>query len=300
MSGGVIKPDQWSQVQRTLGFLMITSAIAAVLAVGLLVVPWQLFWPLMFVTFIFAGGVYPAAQGIINTSLTADRVYEASVYQTQCNNVLFAMPLPFLIGHMMDTWGVRSCFHLVILIEVLAASSFATAFVCQTATRWRFLCFTIVALCASSFAIVIHLDGPYAFADVISSHIHHAKEVLDKRIHNSSTIQTLNETIRSAEAELSGRIHNSSSIIKSMNETLHTAEEDLETRLQNSSTIKVVNETLQTAEKELEVRMHRYFDSNHVEKEASASASVGMQDSDGIRTQDSDSVGHESVGEKQV
>ena len=90
--------------------------------------------PAMFVTFFAAGGVYPAApgshlsqpsstrlecncslrQGIINIALTANRVIEASVYQAsfdpgritemrvkpevQCNNILFAMPMPYAIG----------------------------------------------------------------------------------------------------------------------------------------------------------------------------------------------------------
>lgn len=127
MSGKCIRADRWSQHKKTLLFLFTVSSAAAALAVSLLFSPWVFFWPLLLATFISAGGVYPAAQGIINTALTESRVIEASVYQVQCNNLMFAMPLPFAIGKTMDAWGVDAAFHCVVLIQVSAAVGFATS-----------------------------------------------------------------------------------------------------------------------------------------------------------------------------
>jgi len=127
MSGSIVQPDKWSQHKRTLIFLTSISSVAAVLAVVLPYVSSSMFWPLMFLTFIIAGGVYPAAQGIINIALTGSRVIEASVYQVQCNNLLFAMPMPYAIGKAMDSWSIASSFRLVALFQVLAAVGFAAA-----------------------------------------------------------------------------------------------------------------------------------------------------------------------------
>eukprot|EP00913_Durusdinium_trenchii_P013182 g12372.t1 len=85
--------------------------------------------PSMFITFFAAGGVYPAAQGIINIALTSSRVIEASVYQVQCNNILFAMPMPYAIGKAMDSWSIGASFRLVALLQVVAATGFAVAVV---------------------------------------------------------------------------------------------------------------------------------------------------------------------------
>jgi len=137
MSGGVVRPDQWSQHKRTLTFLACTSSVAAVVAVMLPYLPQSLFWPALFVTFTAAGGVYPAAQGIINIALTASRVIEASVYQVQCNNILFAMPMPYLIGRSMDQFGYAASFHVVTCLQLLSAAGFVFAVVAATFTEER-------------------------------------------------------------------------------------------------------------------------------------------------------------------
>jgi len=137
MSGRVIRPDQWSQHKKTLLFLATVSAVAAGLALSLLVVPALAFWPTLLVCFISAGGVYPAAQGIINIALTETRVIEASVYQVFCNNLLFAMPMPYAIGKSMDVWGVDASFHFVVLIQVVAAGGFLAALATAACTQER-------------------------------------------------------------------------------------------------------------------------------------------------------------------
>eukprot|EP00418_Pyrodinium_bahamense_P097777 CAMPEP_0179026360 /NCGR_PEP_ID=MMETSP0796-20121207/8473_1 /TAXON_ID=73915 /ORGANISM="Pyrodinium bahamense, Strain pbaha01" /LENGTH=368 /DNA_ID=CAMNT_0020722435 /DNA_START=551 /DNA_END=1657 /DNA_ORIENTATION=+ len=137
MSGSVIRPDQWSQHKKTLLFMACTSAVASGLATLLPYVPSVIFWPSLFACFTAAGGVYPAAQGIINISLTATRVIDASVYQVQCNNILFAMPLPFAIGKSMDLWGVDSAFRSITLLQGLAASGFVFALVAAACTEER-------------------------------------------------------------------------------------------------------------------------------------------------------------------
>eukprot|EP00434_Breviolum_minutum_P007007 symbB.v1.2.006183.t2/scaffold367.1/size382069/16 len=115
MSGSIVK----------LIFLAVTSTVAALLAAMLPYVPSSMFWPSMFITFFAAGGVYPAAQGIINIALTSSRVIEASVYQVQCNNILFAMPMPYAIGKAMDSWSIGASFRLVALLQVVASAGFA-------------------------------------------------------------------------------------------------------------------------------------------------------------------------------
>eukprot|EP00448_Togula_jolla_P016415 CAMPEP_0170586306 /NCGR_PEP_ID=MMETSP0224-20130122/9680_1 /TAXON_ID=285029 /ORGANISM="Togula jolla, Strain CCCM 725" /LENGTH=488 /DNA_ID=CAMNT_0010909855 /DNA_START=1 /DNA_END=1467 /DNA_ORIENTATION=+ len=137
MSGRCIRPDHWTQHRRTLLFLTTVSTVAAVFSLGLLVAPFSLFWPLLLVCFIAAGGVYPAAQGIINIALTESRVIEASVYQVQCNNLLFAMPMPYVIGKSMDCLGVDTSFRCVIMIQVIAAMGFATSVVVSACTEER-------------------------------------------------------------------------------------------------------------------------------------------------------------------
>jgi len=127
MSGSVVRPDRWTQHRKTLAFLACTTMIASVLAVALPLAPEFLFWPNLFVCFVAAGGVYPAAQGIINIALTSSRVIEASVYQVQCNNILFAMPLPWLIGKAVDEFDIGKSFLLVILLQVVAAAGFCFA-----------------------------------------------------------------------------------------------------------------------------------------------------------------------------
>eukprot|EP00434_Breviolum_minutum_P007004 symbB.v1.2.006181.t1/scaffold367.1/size382069/14 len=127
MSGSIVQPDKWSQHKRTLIFLAVTSTVAALLAAMLPYVPSSMFWPSMFITFFAAGGVYPAAQGIINIALTSSRVIEASVYQVQCNNILFAMPMPYAIGKAMDSWSIGASFRLVALLQVVASAGFALA-----------------------------------------------------------------------------------------------------------------------------------------------------------------------------
>jgi len=129
MSGSVIRPDQWAQHKRTLLFLVCTSVVAGGIAVILPIVPDFAFWPALFACFVAAGGVYPAAQGIINIALTSSRVIEASVYQVQCNNILFGMPLPFLIGKAIDSWGIDASFRCITLLQLLAAVGFAVALV---------------------------------------------------------------------------------------------------------------------------------------------------------------------------
>mgnify|MGYP002803433045 CR=1 FL=1 len=103
--------------ERTRICLAVTSTVAALLAAMLPYVPSSMFWPSMFITFFAAGGVYPAAQGIINIALTSSRVMEASVYQVQCNNILFAMPMPYAIGKAMDSWSIGASFRLVALLQ---------------------------------------------------------------------------------------------------------------------------------------------------------------------------------------
>mmetsp|Transcript_56868 Transcript_56868/g.144180 ORF Transcript_56868/g.144180 Transcript_56868/m.144180 type:complete len:538 (+) Transcript_56868:21-1634(+) len=137
MSGSVIRPDQWSQHKKTLGFLACTSSAAAVFAVLLPYSPEFLFWPLLMATFTAAGGVYPAAQGIINIALTATRVIEASVYQVQCNNIGFAMPLPYVIGKTMDSLGTDMAFKCVTALQVLAAAGFVFSVIAATFTEER-------------------------------------------------------------------------------------------------------------------------------------------------------------------
>jgi len=137
MSGSVIRPDQWSQHRRTLAFLACTSSVAAAIAVILPYLPESLFWPALFASFVAAGGVYPAAQGIINIALTASRVIEASVYQVQCNNILFAMPMPYVIGKTMDTFSMETSFRLVTFLQVLAAVGFIIAALSATFTEER-------------------------------------------------------------------------------------------------------------------------------------------------------------------
>eukprot|EP00419_Tripos_fusus_P012984 CAMPEP_0172668748 /NCGR_PEP_ID=MMETSP1074-20121228/9252_1 /TAXON_ID=2916 /ORGANISM="Ceratium fusus, Strain PA161109" /LENGTH=474 /DNA_ID=CAMNT_0013485433 /DNA_START=75 /DNA_END=1499 /DNA_ORIENTATION=+ len=125
--GSVIRPDKWSQHKKTLFFLACTSSVASGIAVLLPYTPTAAFWPALFACYAAAGGVYPAAQGIINIALTASRVVDASVYQMQCNNILFAMPIPYVIGLSMDAWGVDTSFRGVTFLQVLAASGFALA-----------------------------------------------------------------------------------------------------------------------------------------------------------------------------
>eukprot|EP00439_Symbiodinium_sp_Y106_P036572 s5173_g4.t1 len=127
MSGSVVQSDKWSQHRRTLIFLASVSSMAAVLAAVLPYVSSIVFWPALFLTFCIAGGVYPAAQGIINLALTKSRVIEASVYQVQCNNLLFAMPMPYAIGKAMDSWSIGASFRLVAVFQVLAAAGFSLA-----------------------------------------------------------------------------------------------------------------------------------------------------------------------------
>jgi hypothetical protein len=127
MSGSVVRPDRWTQHRKTLAFLACTTMVASVLAVALPLAPEFLFWPNLFACFVAAGGVYPAAQGIINIALTSSRVIEASVYQVQCNNILFAMPLPWLIGKAVDEFDIGKSFLLVILLQVVAAAGFCFA-----------------------------------------------------------------------------------------------------------------------------------------------------------------------------
>lgn len=137
MSGKVIRPDQWSLHKRTLLFLTGTASVAAVFAMLLHFVPTFFFWPTLFATFVSAGGVYPAAQGIINIALTESRVIEASVYQVQCNNLLFAMPMPFAIGTSIDTFGVDPSFRMITFIQVLTAFGFFCAFIVAVLTQER-------------------------------------------------------------------------------------------------------------------------------------------------------------------
>eukprot|EP00439_Symbiodinium_sp_Y106_P062235 s209_g9.t1 len=137
MSGSVVQPDKWSQHRRTLIFLASVSSMAAILASILPYVSSTFFWPALFLTFCIAGGVYPAAQGIIQIALTRSRVIEASVYQVQCNNLLFAMPMPYGIGNLsrimalwriaMDSWSIGASFRLVALFQVMAAAGFSLA-----------------------------------------------------------------------------------------------------------------------------------------------------------------------------
>mmetsp|Transcript_17106 Transcript_17106/g.39896 ORF Transcript_17106/g.39896 Transcript_17106/m.39896 type:complete len:467 (-) Transcript_17106:32-1432(-) len=124
MSGQIIRPDQWSQHLRTLTFLMCTSGVAALFAFVVRLAEGYFFWLILFACFVFAGGVYPAAQGIINISLTEDRVIDASVYQVQCNNLLFAMPMPFVIGTVMDRYGIVTTLHGVLGLQAVTCACF--------------------------------------------------------------------------------------------------------------------------------------------------------------------------------
>lgn len=137
MSGSVIRPDQWSQHKKTIFFLACASSVASGIAALLPYAPDCAFWPALFTCFVAAGGVYPAAQGIINIALTATRVIDASVYQVQCNNLLFAMPIPYVIGKSMDLWGVDTSFRCVTLLQTLAASGFTFALVAAACTEER-------------------------------------------------------------------------------------------------------------------------------------------------------------------
>mmetsp|Transcript_59905 Transcript_59905/g.110972 ORF Transcript_59905/g.110972 Transcript_59905/m.110972 type:complete len:460 (-) Transcript_59905:118-1497(-) len=127
MSGSIVRPDQWSQHRRTLLFLMFTSGIAAAFAYVVRFAEGYVFWLILLACFVFAGGVYPAAQGIINISLTERRVIDASVYQVQCNNLLFAMPMPFVIGMSMDRLGILPTLHGVLALQALTCACFAAA-----------------------------------------------------------------------------------------------------------------------------------------------------------------------------
>jgi len=139
MSNAIVRPDQWGQVKKTLKFLICVSGTAAVVATLLLVISGTgpVFWPLLFITYAFAGGVYPAAQGIINIALTSRRVIQASVYQVQCNNILFAMPLPYVLGKSMDVWGVNVTFKGVVMTQALAAVGFIFALATSCTTEDR-------------------------------------------------------------------------------------------------------------------------------------------------------------------
>jgi len=137
MSGSIIKPDQWSQHKKTIFYIACTSSVASAIAVLLPYTSPAIFWPALFACFVAAGGVYPAAQGIINISLTASRVIDASVYQVQCNNILFAMPIPYVMGKALDLWGEDTSFRCVTLLQVLAASGFALSLVAATCTEER-------------------------------------------------------------------------------------------------------------------------------------------------------------------
>jgi len=137
MSGSIIRPDRWSQHKKTIFFLACTSSVASAFALLLPYMPATAFWPALFACLVAAGGVYPAAQGIINIALTASRVIDASVYQMQCNNILFAMPLPYVIGKSIDLWGVDTSFRYATFLQVLAASGFALALVVAACTEER-------------------------------------------------------------------------------------------------------------------------------------------------------------------
>lgn len=132
MSGVLFRPDQWHQHKKTLTFLFFTSSLAGVLAMWLKSCPKHLFWPALFLCFLAAGGVYPAAQGIIQTSLTKARVIEASAWQVLCNNLLFAMPMPFLLGECMDHYGVDTTWYCTIALQVLTAFGFGFSLLCAT------------------------------------------------------------------------------------------------------------------------------------------------------------------------
>lgn len=123
----VVKPDHWSQHKKTLLWLACTSSVASALAVLLPYTSPNMFWPAMFLCYAVAGGVYPAAQGIINIALTATRVVESSVYQMQCSCILCGIPLPYLIGKSIDVWGASTSFQCVMMLQVIAASGFALA-----------------------------------------------------------------------------------------------------------------------------------------------------------------------------
>jgi len=135
MSGLIVRPDQWSQHRKTLTYLTFTSAAASIIALLLPYSSEGTFWPALFVSVIFAGSVYPAAQGIINTALTAARVIDASAYQVQCGNILVAMPIPYMLGKAMDLWGQDTSFRLVMLLQFLAAAGFVLALVTSTCTE---------------------------------------------------------------------------------------------------------------------------------------------------------------------
>lgn len=134
MSGMLFRPDQWSQHRKTLTFLFGTATVAAVLSMLLKRCTGGLFWVALAFTFLAAGGVYPAAQGIIQTSLTKARVIEASAYQVMCNNVLFAAPMPFLLGWSFDTYGVDFTWYCTISLQVLVAAGFGTSLLCSMAS----------------------------------------------------------------------------------------------------------------------------------------------------------------------
>lgn len=141
MSGGIVRPDQWSEHSKTLLFLTAASGLASVFAWCLLFVPEFLFWPVLFTCFVSAGCIYPAAQGIVNTALTRDRVIEASVYQIQCNNLLFSVPMPYLIGKCMDAFGTDIAFKCVMGLQTLTCVGFFCAWTFSdsniSAQRWH-------------------------------------------------------------------------------------------------------------------------------------------------------------------
>jgi len=135
MSGFIVRPDQWSQHRKTLAYLACTSAAASGIALLLPYSSEGTFWPALLVCFIFAGSVYPAAQGIINTALAAARVIDAAAYQVQCQNILVAMPIPYILGKSMDLWGQDTSFRLVMLLQFLAATGFVLALLTSTCTH---------------------------------------------------------------------------------------------------------------------------------------------------------------------
>ena len=68
MSGLIVRPDQWSQHRKTLAYMACTSAAASGIALLLPYSAEGIFWPALFACVIFAGAIYPAAQGVINTA----------------------------------------------------------------------------------------------------------------------------------------------------------------------------------------------------------------------------------------
>jgi len=135
MSGLIVRPDQWSQHRKTLAYLACMSAAASSIVLLLPYSSEGTFWLALFACFIFGGSVYPAAQGIVNTALTAAHVIDASAYQVQCCNILIAMPIPYLLGKSMDLWGQDTSFRLILLLQFFAATGFVLAFLTSTCTE---------------------------------------------------------------------------------------------------------------------------------------------------------------------